>query len=186
MTFLREDPWERLEMLRELIPNVPFQMLLRGANAVGYTNYADNVVMKSVLIYNVVISFFLSNSSTFWIPLCYAVHFLCFTNGYLQVAAPTLIIGKSQETCKLIYLKSHLHNMTVPNCKALSNQLVLPAALYKLPKLHLHYNYIINILFFGLFFNCIDWLQIYIYIYNDCFWTIIIQYTPAWNMWFSG
>ena len=46
MTFLHEDPWERLETLRKLIPNVPFQMLLRGANAVGYTNYADNVVFK--------------------------------------------------------------------------------------------------------------------------------------------
>ena len=46
MTFLREDPWERLETLRQHIPNVPFQMLLRGASAVGYTNYADNVVFK--------------------------------------------------------------------------------------------------------------------------------------------
>lgn len=46
MRFLREDPWERLELLREKVPNVPFQMLLRGANAVGYTNYPDNVVQK--------------------------------------------------------------------------------------------------------------------------------------------
>jgi pyruvate carboxylase len=46
MRFLREDPWERLEKLREQVPNVPFQMLLRGANAVGYTNYADNVVHR--------------------------------------------------------------------------------------------------------------------------------------------
>jgi len=50
MTFLHEDPWERLETLRRLIPNVPFQMLLRGANAVGYANYADNVVFKWVLL----------------------------------------------------------------------------------------------------------------------------------------
>jgi pyruvate carboxylase len=42
--FLKEDPWERLDMLRQKIPNIPFQMLLRGANAVGYTNYPDNVV----------------------------------------------------------------------------------------------------------------------------------------------
>eukprot|EP00186_Timspurckia_oligopyrenoides_P003322 CAMPEP_0182449048 /NCGR_PEP_ID=MMETSP1172-20130603/31510_1 /TAXON_ID=708627 /ORGANISM="Timspurckia oligopyrenoides, Strain CCMP3278" /LENGTH=1222 /DNA_ID=CAMNT_0024646143 /DNA_START=59 /DNA_END=3727 /DNA_ORIENTATION=+ len=41
---LRECPWKRLETLRELVPNVPFQMLLRGANAVGYTSYPDNVV----------------------------------------------------------------------------------------------------------------------------------------------
>ena len=44
MRFLKEDPWERLAALREAIPNIPFQMLLRSANAVGYTNYADNVV----------------------------------------------------------------------------------------------------------------------------------------------
>ncbi|ESO03713.1 hypothetical protein HELRODRAFT_99990 [Helobdella robusta] len=44
--FLHEDPWERLEILRRLIPNIPFQMLLRGANAVGYANYPDNVVYK--------------------------------------------------------------------------------------------------------------------------------------------
>jgi len=46
MRFLFEDPWERLEALRKVIPNIPFQMLLRGANAVGYTNYPDNVVNK--------------------------------------------------------------------------------------------------------------------------------------------
>lgn len=44
MRFLHEDPWERLDLLRAQIPNVLFQMLLRGANAVGYTNYPDNVV----------------------------------------------------------------------------------------------------------------------------------------------
>ncbi|MBR6824689.1 MAG: pyruvate carboxylase, partial [Firmicutes bacterium] len=42
--FLHECPWERVEMLRERIPNIPFQMLLRGANAVGYANYPDNVI----------------------------------------------------------------------------------------------------------------------------------------------
>jgi len=46
MRFLHECPWKRLEALREKVPNVPFQMLLRGANAVGYTSYADNVVHK--------------------------------------------------------------------------------------------------------------------------------------------
>jgi pyruvate carboxylase len=44
MRFLREDPWRRLRQLRERIPNICFQMLLRGANAVGYSNYPDNVV----------------------------------------------------------------------------------------------------------------------------------------------
>jgi len=42
--FLRESPWRRLQALRELIPNIPFQMLLRGSNAVGYTNYPDNLI----------------------------------------------------------------------------------------------------------------------------------------------
>ncbi|MGP0066610.1 MAG: pyruvate carboxylase, partial [Isosphaeraceae bacterium] len=44
MRFLKEDPWERLAQLRERIPNILFQMLLRGSNAVGYTSYPDNVV----------------------------------------------------------------------------------------------------------------------------------------------
>ena len=44
LRFLKEDPWERLTQLRERVPNILFQMLLRGSNAVGYTNYADNVV----------------------------------------------------------------------------------------------------------------------------------------------
>jgi pyruvate carboxylase len=44
MRFLNEDPWERLRHLRARVPNTCFQMLLRGANAVGYTNYPDHVV----------------------------------------------------------------------------------------------------------------------------------------------
>ncbi len=44
MRFLREDPWERLRQLRKQVPNILFQMLFRGSNAVGYTNYPDNVV----------------------------------------------------------------------------------------------------------------------------------------------
>ena len=44
MRFLNEDPWERLRQLRTRIPNVCFQMLFRGSNAVGYSNYPDNVV----------------------------------------------------------------------------------------------------------------------------------------------
>ncbi|MES2258012.1 MAG: pyruvate carboxylase [Pseudomonadota bacterium] len=48
MRFLNEDPWERLSLLREQVPNTLFQMLLRSSNAVGYTNYADNVVQYFV------------------------------------------------------------------------------------------------------------------------------------------
>ncbi|MFM7249635.1 MAG: pyruvate carboxylase, partial [Planctomycetaceae bacterium] len=48
MRFLRECPWDRLATLRERIPNILFQMLLRASNAVGYTNYPDNVVTEFV------------------------------------------------------------------------------------------------------------------------------------------
>ena len=44
MRFLKEDPWERLATLRQAMPNLLLQMLLRSANAVGYSNYPDNVV----------------------------------------------------------------------------------------------------------------------------------------------
>lgn len=44
MRFLKEDPWDRLAKIRERVPNILFQMLLRAASAVGYTNYPDNVV----------------------------------------------------------------------------------------------------------------------------------------------
>jgi pyruvate carboxylase len=44
MRFLSEDPWERLRQLRARVPNICFQMLFRGANAVGYSNYPDHVV----------------------------------------------------------------------------------------------------------------------------------------------
>ena len=47
--FLYEDPWERLRLLREAIPNICFQMLLRASNAVGYTSYPDNVVREFVI-----------------------------------------------------------------------------------------------------------------------------------------
>ena len=46
--FLYESPWERLEKLRARIPNIPFQMLLRGSNLVGYASYPDNVVRAFV------------------------------------------------------------------------------------------------------------------------------------------
>ena len=46
--FLHESPWDRLEKLREKIPNIPFQMLFRGANAVGYTNFPDNLIREFV------------------------------------------------------------------------------------------------------------------------------------------
>jgi pyruvate carboxylase len=48
LRFLHEDPWERLAALREAMPNLLLQMLFRSANAVGYTNYPDNVVRQFI------------------------------------------------------------------------------------------------------------------------------------------
>ncbi len=49
MRFLNECPWQRLHELRRRVPNILLQMLLRGSNGVGYTNYPDNVVRKFTL-----------------------------------------------------------------------------------------------------------------------------------------
>ena len=46
LRFLYEDPWERLRLMRQAVPNICFQMLLRASNAVGYTSYPDNVVRE--------------------------------------------------------------------------------------------------------------------------------------------
>lgn len=46
--FLHEDPWQRLRELRRIVPNICFQMLLRGSNAVGYASYPDNVIREFV------------------------------------------------------------------------------------------------------------------------------------------
>ncbi|MBF7096431.1 pyruvate carboxylase [Alkalibacter mobilis] len=46
--YLKESPWKRLSELRERIPNILFQMLLRGSNAVGYKNYPDNLIREFV------------------------------------------------------------------------------------------------------------------------------------------
>ncbi len=48
--FLKESPWDRLEFLREAMPNTLIQMLLRASNAVGYSNYPDNVVAHFIKI----------------------------------------------------------------------------------------------------------------------------------------
>ncbi|RLB05645.1 MAG: hypothetical protein DRG50_06910 [Deltaproteobacteria bacterium] len=55
LRFLNEDPWEKLQTLRKLMPHTPLQMLLRGQNLVGYRNYPDDVgiarTMKDILTY---------------------------------------------------------------------------------------------------------------------------------------
>ncbi|MCB0675852.1 MAG: pyruvate carboxylase [Saprospiraceae bacterium] len=48
LRFLKEDPWQRLAQLRQAIPNICFQMLLRGSNAVGYTAYPDNLIVRFI------------------------------------------------------------------------------------------------------------------------------------------
>lgn len=48
MRFLKEDPWMRLKLLREAMPNILTQMLIRSSNAVGYTSYPDNLVEKFI------------------------------------------------------------------------------------------------------------------------------------------
>ncbi|WP_371017481.1 pyruvate carboxylase [Pseudalkalibacillus sp. JSM 102089] len=48
LRYLKEDPWDRLIKLREQVPNVMFQMLLRASNAVGYKNYPDNLIREFV------------------------------------------------------------------------------------------------------------------------------------------
>jgi pyruvate carboxylase len=69
MRFLKESPWDRLSALRERIPNILFQMLLRAANAVGYSNYPDNVVKEFVrLSAHAGIDLFRCFDSLNWLP----------------------------------------------------------------------------------------------------------------------
>ena len=49
MRFLNEDPWERIRKLKKVMPNTPFQMLLRGQNVVGYKHYPDDVLERFVV-----------------------------------------------------------------------------------------------------------------------------------------
>jgi oxaloacetate decarboxylase alpha subunit len=49
MRFLDEDPWDRLRLLRQAMPNTPFMMLLRGQNVVGYRHYPDDVLERFII-----------------------------------------------------------------------------------------------------------------------------------------
>ena len=51
LRFLHEDPWLRLEQLREAVPNICLQMLLRGRNTVGYTPYPEVVTERFITAY---------------------------------------------------------------------------------------------------------------------------------------
>ncbi len=106
MRFLKEDPWERLIRLRETIPNILFQMLLRGSNAVGYTSYPDNVVRAFVReAASAGIDLFRVFDSLNWVPnmtvaleavreagaLCEAS--ICYTGDILNPARPKYDLG---------------------------------------------------------------------------------------------
>ena len=86
--FLKEDPWERLEVLRKKCPNILMQMLIRGANAVGYKNYPDNVIRSFVKeAANSGIDVFRIFDSLNWIP------------GMEVALDETLNQGKLAEAC---------------------------------------------------------------------------------------
>ncbi len=101
MRFLKESPWDRLTQLRERVPNILFQMLLRASNAVGYTNYPDNVVQEFVReSAQAGIDLFRIFDSLNWVPnmrvaieavrnsgaLCEAA--ICYTGDILNSARP--------------------------------------------------------------------------------------------------
>ena len=106
MRFLKEDPWDRLTQLREKIPNILFQMLLRGSNAVGYTSYPDNLVREFVKeSASAGIDLFRVFDALNWIPnmqvaldavreaggLCEAA--ICYTGDILNPARPKYNLG---------------------------------------------------------------------------------------------
>ncbi len=88
MRFLKESPWDRLAQLRERVPNVLFQMLVRAASAVGYTNYPDNVVYEFIrLSAEAGMDVFRIFDANNWLPnLELAVKAVLKTNGVCQAA----------------------------------------------------------------------------------------------------
>ena len=86
--FLRESPWERLETLRNKIPNVMLQMLVRGSNAVGYKNYPDNVIRE-----------FVKQSSEAGIDVFRIFDSLNWVKGMEIALDETLKQGKVAEAC---------------------------------------------------------------------------------------
>ena len=86
--FLKEDPWERLATLRKLIPNIMFQMLIRGANAVGYKNYPDNVIRE-----------FVKQAAEAGIDVFRIFDSLNWTEGMKIALEETLKQGKVAEAC---------------------------------------------------------------------------------------
>ncbi|MGI5921259.1 MAG: pyruvate carboxylase [Syntrophomonadaceae bacterium] len=86
--FLKECPWQRLIELRQKIPNIMFQMLIRGANAVGYTNYPDNVVRE-----------FIKESASAGIDVFRIFDSLNWLKGMETAVDQTIKCGKIAEAC---------------------------------------------------------------------------------------
>ncbi len=86
--FLNESPWERLEVLREKIPNILFQMLIRGSNAVGYKNYPDNVIRE-----------FVQQSAKSGIDIFRIFDSLNYLDGMKIATEEVLKTGKIAEAC---------------------------------------------------------------------------------------
>jgi pyruvate carboxylase len=86
--FLKECPWDRLVQLRQRIPNIMFQMLVRGSNAVGYTNYPDNVIRE-----------FIKESANSGIDVFRIFDSLNWLKGMEIAIDETLKSGKLAEAC---------------------------------------------------------------------------------------
>ena len=86
--FLKESPWERLDTLREKMPNILFQMLIRGAHAVGYKNYPDNVIRE-----------FVKESAKSGIDVFRIFDSLNWLDGMTVALDETLNQGKIAEAC---------------------------------------------------------------------------------------
>ncbi|MEN6348477.1 MAG: pyruvate carboxylase [Syntrophomonas sp.] len=86
--FLKESPWQRLTELRRKIPNIMFQMLIRGANAVGYTNYPDNLVRE-----------FIREAASSGIDIFRIFDSLNWLKGMETAIDETLKTGKIAEAC---------------------------------------------------------------------------------------
>ncbi|MDO5714275.1 MAG: pyruvate carboxylase [Tissierellia bacterium] len=84
--FLQEDPWHRLEVLRNAMPNLLMQMLVRGNNTVGYKNYPDNVVKK-----------FIKESSEFGIDVFRIFDSLNWIEGMRLAIEEVIAAGKVAE-----------------------------------------------------------------------------------------
>lgn len=86
--FLKESPWTRLELLRKKIPNILFQMLIRGSNGVGYRNYPDNVIRE-----------FVKESAKKGIDVFRIFDSLNWLDGMKVATEEVLKSGKIAETC---------------------------------------------------------------------------------------